>query len=57
MPTANHRKLPLQPWPKRLNPLPLPLPVFIFRVFSPKITCQAPKSPNQYGISEIHLAF
>jgi hypothetical protein len=29
---------------------------FIFRVFSPKIACQAPKPPNYHKAKEIELA-
>jgi hypothetical protein len=32
----------------------LPLPVFIFRVFSPEIACQVPKPPNPLSNNDIH---
>jgi hypothetical protein len=35
----------------------LPLPVFIFCVFSPEIACQAPKPPKSLKQNKIQLAF
>jgi hypothetical protein len=42
--------------PKPLIPLSLQPMQFIFRIFRPKIACQAPKRPNSIKRKEIELA-
>jgi hypothetical protein len=42
---------------KPLTPLPLFLPQYFLRLFSPKMACQAPEPPNPLPISNIRLKF
>jgi hypothetical protein len=42
---------------KRLILMPLLLLLFSFRIFCPKIACQAPKSLNPKPSNNIHVAF